>query len=607
MRTTIVAAVLAAALAACGGGDGGGGAAGGIGGFGGTGGNGGTGGTGGTTAPCADADDDGVCDDEDACPGGDDAADADGDGVPDACDNCPDVPNADQADTDGVRAAPIDYVPLDDGPGVVTIDATDEMALSSGFPIGFSFPFFGETHDTFWVNTGLVAFSWEDAIGTWPTDGIPYADDGNGLIAAGFARWQFLPTSRFTYEVRGEAPERQLVVAFRGWARTGGRAADFGAPAEPEALVDTWIVLHEDGAIETHTNAPLPPEETAGLIGAGFDPRLMTRGVESPDGHLAALLPGESAAPLDLRESAVRFTTGLAPDGVGDACANRCPDADGDGVCDAADACPGDDRADWDGDGTPDGCDACPFDEANDADGDGVCGDEDRCEGFDDAVDEDGDTIPDGCDGCPGADDRADVDFDGVADACDACIGNDASGDTDGDGVCDGNDVCEGSDLDPLFCTWLAYRGGAGGGAVGPFECPDDTTSVGIETAPLGGVVGGVRLVCADAGGAEVARPGQFGGDVHDDTERRELRCDDAGGRMVGAFGRTGMYLYDVGVVCADAAGARWTVAGGPVAPAAIDFGDLCPIDGWGVRALQMRLGSWVDGLQLGCGPIAAP
>jgi hypothetical protein len=38
-----------------------------------------------------------------------------------------------------------------------------------------------------------------------------------------------------------------------------------------------------------------------------------------------------------------------------------CADADGDGVCDADDVCPGsDDAADGDGDGIPDGCDACP-------------------------------------------------------------------------------------------------------------------------------------------------------------------------------------------------------------------------------------------------------
>jgi hypothetical protein len=68
--------------------------------------------------PCTDADKDGICDDVDNCPGvaNADQADADGDGRGDACDtctdadkdgvcddvdNCPAVANADQADADG--------------------------------------------------------------------------------------------------------------------------------------------------------------------------------------------------------------------------------------------------------------------------------------------------------------------------------------------------------------------------------------------------------------------------------------------------------------------------------------------------------------------------
>jgi len=54
-------------------------------------------------------------------------------------------------------------------------------------------------------------------------------------------------------------------------------------------------------------------------------------------------------------------------------------DADGDGVADQCDICPGhDDKLDGDGDGVPDGCDICA--------------------GYDDNADSDGDGIPDGCD-----------------------------------------------------------------------------------------------------------------------------------------------------------------------------------------------------------------
>ena len=52
---------------------------------------------------CEDADEDGVCDDEDNCPytPNPDQADGDSDGVGDACDNCVDTPNPGQEDADG--------------------------------------------------------------------------------------------------------------------------------------------------------------------------------------------------------------------------------------------------------------------------------------------------------------------------------------------------------------------------------------------------------------------------------------------------------------------------------------------------------------------------
>ena len=43
-------------------------------------------------ADAPDADDDGVCDESDICPGGDDTMDADEDGTPDDCDGCPNDP-----------------------------------------------------------------------------------------------------------------------------------------------------------------------------------------------------------------------------------------------------------------------------------------------------------------------------------------------------------------------------------------------------------------------------------------------------------------------------------------------------------------------------------
>ena len=122
-------------------------------------------------------------------------------------------------------------------------------------------------------------------------------------------------------------------------------------------------------------------------------------------------------------------------------------DADGDGVPDGCDACPGyDDAIDTDSDGVADGCDPCPFDNPDDADSDGICESADVCPGSDDTVDADSDGVPDGCDRCPGSDDAIDADGDGVPDGCDACPGSNDHADGDGDGVPDDCDVCSGFD-----------------------------------------------------------------------------------------------------------------------------------------------------------------
>jgi len=83
------------------------------------------------------------------------------------------------------------------------------------------------------------------------------------------------------------------------------------------------------------------------------------------------------------------------------------PEADdGDGVVAAEDNCPlhaNADQADADGDGIGDACDLCPGEEGSDRDGDGVCGAVDLCPDTPDLapVDTDKDGIGDSCDLCP--------------------------------------------------------------------------------------------------------------------------------------------------------------------------------------------------------------
>ena len=129
-------------------------------------------------------------------------------------------------------------------------------------------------------------------------------------------------------------------------------------------------------------------------------------------------------------------------------------DADGDGVGDVCDLCPGfDDNLDADGDGVPDGCDICPgFDDNVDTDGDGVPDGCDLCAGFDDSIDADSDGVPDGCDNCPSTQnpDQTDSDGDHIGDLCDNCptYANPTQADADEDGIGDPCDACTDTDGD---------------------------------------------------------------------------------------------------------------------------------------------------------------
>ena len=149
-------------------------------------------------------------------------------------------------------------------------------------------------------------------------------------------------------------------------------------------------------------------------------------------------------------------------------------DADGDGVADDMDRCPGSPEGakvdrngcciDTDGDGVPDGLDICPESPK------GAKVDKKGC-----IIDSDGDGVPDGLDRCPGTPTGAtvdkhgcqlDSDGDGIPDDIDRCPGTvkgarvDENGcpvDTDGDGVYDGLDRCpntpEGEEVDEEGCT----------------------------------------------------------------------------------------------------------------------------------------------------------
>jgi len=115
------------------------------------------------------------------------------------------------------------------------------------------------------------------------------ADEFNNVIAAA---WTDLDTEYgglISFETRGRAPSRFLVIDFQNvpWY------------AETEQRVSTQIILYEgSNTIEIHT-ANQPTGHT------------YTQGVENASGTQAAFIPGRVAANYGIVDDAVRFTTSL--------------------------------------------------------------------------------------------------------------------------------------------------------------------------------------------------------------------------------------------------------------------------------------------------------
>ena len=184
-------------------------------------------------------------------------------------------------------------------------------------------------------------------------------------------------------------------------------------------------------------------------------------------------------------------------DGVPDS-EDNCPsafnpdqaDTDGDGIGDACDNCvnvanPGQENLDGDPWGSacdPDGEEPPPptlpatpskFD---DADGDGVADSGDQCPGEDDTIDADGDRIPD----C--LDDFVDSDGDGVADADDLCPDFDDFADIDKDGLFDcQDDPCVDRDGDG-YGNFIAIGEGVTSTCSGP-DCDDNNPGINPDPA----------------------------------------------------------------------------------------------------------------------------
>ncbi len=353
-----------------------------------------------------DSDNDGVCDDNDICPGGDDNQDSDNDGTPDFCDSC-------DGNTVGNSC--------DDGNDCTVNDVIDANCNCAG------------------------TFQDSDGDGVCDADDICEGGDDN------------------------QDSDNDGTPDFCDSCdnNTTGNSCDDGDACTSNDVIDancncvgTFQDSDNDGVCDADDICPgsddNQDDDNDGIPNGCDDCDMNTVGNSCDD--------GDDCTVNDVIDANCN-------------CVGTFQDSDGDGVCDADDICEGgDDSQDSDNDGTPDFCDSCDNNttgnscddgddcttndaiDANcncvgifqDSDNDGVCDADDICPGSDDNQDDDNDGIPNGCDDC---------DMNTVGNSCDdgnACTTNDVIDancncvgtfqDSDGDGVCDADDICEGGD-----------------------------------------------------------------------------------------------------------------------------------------------------------------
>jgi len=346
-----------------------------------------------------DTDGDGVCDDRDRCPAGDDALDEDGDGTPDACEECP--AGAD-TDADGV----VDV--CDVCPGA------DDLADADGDGICDARDICSSGSDTV------------DADG----DTVPDACDvcvGNDRIDSDA---DTIPNACDTCEGFDDRLDRDGDGVADGCDRCPG--GDDSADTDRDGVCDA-----QDRCLGIDSSGDVDSDGVC----------------NNEDPCVGANATGDSDADglCNDRDACVGddATGDTDADGIcdsDDVCQgnDRTGDSDLDGVCNDRDDCIGNDATgDSDGDNVCNDRDDCVGNDATgDVDGDNVCNDLDDCVGNDATGDPDNDQICTDRDLCFGDNSLGDANGDGICDVLPGCTGDRSSGDSDADGVCNNLDNC---------------------------------------------------------------------------------------------------------------------------------------------------------------------
>ena len=407
----------------------------------------------GTPVPCTgDADWDGVCDEDDLCPGSNDLVDSDGDGVPDGCDECEGSIDAIDVDVDGIpdgcddkvdcedRAVTLMYNeveipqqqciyctnirPISMGADYhflleevnVTLPDGTEIALSS-YPGYFDFPY-GSISAICSINGISCMNDFVSSLESWLSDN-GYAGDASYNESAGYCqssnRTLYIVYSDITFSSIRIKGEQTNTIYEQNFVESN--CIDNGS-VFVETLTAGLQQACTNVTYEWNTGATTPAIQISQdiedySVTVTCNDNSMTC-VYSSDYHNHCIggLPCD-----DLDDCTINDTMNEFCDCVGE----YAGDSDGDGVCDTEDLCPDEnDYLDLNGDGIPDCMDCIPgsiCDDGNpcttndvydincncdgkyqDADDDGVCDAEDQCPGSPDYIDVDQDGIPDGCD-----------------------------------------------------------------------------------------------------------------------------------------------------------------------------------------------------------------
>jgi photosystem II stability/assembly factor-like uncharacterized protein len=421
-----------------------------------------------------DSDNDGVCDETDVCPGGDDNIDGDHDGIPDYCDNCAeDCPDTDcdsVCDEDDICPGGDDTRDMDNDGIPDYCDPCDEQI---GLPCDDNNPCTDdETYDSDCNCVGTLQDSDGDSVcdsedvcpGGDDTidsdgDGIPDACDNCGLdevVTTTLVLTLDDYPQETSWSVVNEAGE---VVA-----SSYGTYADW-----PDgAIVTEYICLplgcyeftiydtYGDGLCCNYGIGDYELLNASGELlatGADFNSSETTPFCSTCDDFGGDADGDGVCANIDCDDSDENVGAPGSTCDDGDPCTtndlydNNCncvgtfADEDNDGVCDADDLCPG----------TDDNLIGTPCDDGDSCTTNDLYDNNCNCAGT--FADEDNDGVCDADDLCPGTDDNL---IGTPCDDGDSCTTNDlydnncncvgTFADEDNDGVCDADDLCPGTD-----------------------------------------------------------------------------------------------------------------------------------------------------------------